>query len=279
MTTVEYLKKWDFAGFASSSPSVFTQFFLSSFEFLSSKMPILAPVPSVIIRNPPFSELLEEWPNKRKRTNSDSMTISEIRRHESDFHAGTTSIQAADEEGWIVSITPSGGWIPAYIAGRTGIGMSQRMQSFVLNPAENPFNVVAPGKRPRSTLTPGMALKDGRPYLSFAVQAGDTQDQNLLKFFLNVVEFRMNVQQAAEAANITSFQMHTSFGDHLAIPGKLHLREDVPVWVQGELQEMGYTIELQSSTSGPINAIFFDWDHQTMWGGSSNHGEDYGIAW
>jgi len=227
----------------------------------------------------PFPELLEKWPNKEKRAEPGSMTISKLRQHKSDFHAGTTSIQAADKEGWIVSITPSGGWIPAYIAGRTGIGMSQRMQSFVLNPAENPFNVVAPGKRPRATLTPGMALKNSRPYLSFAVQAGDTQDQNLLQFFLNVVEFRMNVQQAAEAANITSFQMHSSFGDHLAIPGKLHLREDVPVWVQAELQEMGYTIKLQPSTSGPINAIFFDWDHQTMWGGSSNHGEDYGIAW
>ncbi len=70
------------------------------------------------------------------------------------FTAGTTSIQAADEEGWVVSVTPSGGWIPAVIAGRTGIGMSQRMQSFVLDRAEGPFNVLEPGKRPRVTLTP-----------------------------------------------------------------------------------------------------------------------------
>ena len=98
-----------------------------------------------------------------------------------------------------MSVTPSGGWMPAVIAGKTGIGMSQRMQSFVLDPAENPFNVIAPGKRPRATLTPSLALKDGKPMLAFAVQGGDTQDQNLLQFFLNVVEFGMNVQEAAEA--------------------------------------------------------------------------------
>ena len=75
------------------------------------------------------------------------------------LNAGTTSIQAADAEGWVVSVTPSGGWIPAAIAGNTGVGLSQRMQSFVLDEAMNPFNVLEPGKRPRVTLTPSMALK------------------------------------------------------------------------------------------------------------------------
>jgi len=79
------------------------------------------------------------------------------------------------------------------------------MQSFVLTESMNPFNVVRPGQRPRATLTPSIALKDGKPYLAFSVQGGDTQDQNLLQFFLNMVEFDMNVQQAAEAHNITSY--------------------------------------------------------------------------
>jgi gamma-glutamyltranspeptidase/glutathione hydrolase len=95
---------------------------------------------------------------------------------------GTTTVEAADKEGWVVSITPSGGWLPACIAGNTGIGMSQRMQSFVLDATINPFNVVEPGKRPRVTLTPSLALKDGKPFLAFGVQGGDTQDQNLLQF-------------------------------------------------------------------------------------------------
>jgi gamma-glutamyltranspeptidase/glutathione hydrolase len=195
------------------------------------------------------------------------------------FTAGTTSVEAADAEGWVVSITPSGAWTPAVIAGRTGVGLSQRLQSFVLTEAENPFNVLTPGKRPRATLTPSMALKDGKPFLSFAVQGGDTQDQNLLQFFLNVVEFGMNVQEACEAPNVTSYQMRDSFGNHASYPGRLTLNEAMPSWVRQELAGMGYKLEYQRLTSGPINAIYFDREHGTFWGGSSNHGEDYGIAW
>ena len=97
-----------------------------------------------------------------------------------------------------MSVTPSGGWIPAVIAGRTGIGLSQRAQSFVTDAADGPFNVIEPGKRPRVTLTPTLALKDGLPFLAFAVQGGDSQDQNLLQFFLNVVVFGMSIQQALD---------------------------------------------------------------------------------
>lgn len=221
----------------------------------------------------PFRELLDRWNQERPTT--------DLSQQEQDdaFYAGTTSIQAADAEGWVVSVTPSGGWMPATLAGRTGVGMSQRMQSFVLDETQGPFNVVEPGKRPRATLTPSMALKEGRPFLSFAVQGGDSQDQNLLQFFLNVVEFGMNVQEAVEAPNINSFQMRSSFGDHTSQPGRLLLSESVPPWVRTELRGMGYNLEFRSLTSGPITAIFFDTAHGTMWGGASNFGEDYGIAW
>jgi gamma-glutamyltranspeptidase / glutathione hydrolase len=195
------------------------------------------------------------------------------------FMSGTTSIEAADDKGWVVSVTPSGGWVPAVIAGKTGVGLSQRMQSFVLDPAENPFNVVAPGQRPRSTLTPTLALKDGKPYLSFAVQGGDSQDQNLLQFFLNVVEFGMNVQEACEAANINSYQMRSSFGAHDSRPGKILVNQQLTPWVRTELGRMGYTFDTAARTSGPINAIYFDREHGTLWGGSSDDGDDYGIAW
>lgn len=197
---------------------------------------------------------------------------------------GTTSVEAADKDGWVVSITPSGGWIPACIAGNTGVGMSQRMQSFVLDSTLNPFNVVAPGKRPRVTLTPSLAMKDGKPYLSFAVQGGDTQDQNLLQFFLNVVEFGMTPQQAAEAANINTNQLWLSLGgskmdDRKPRPGSILLDNRTPNDVREALKKMGYNIQLGNRTSGPINAILFDWKHNSFWGGSSHNGEDYGIAW
>lgn len=197
---------------------------------------------------------------------------------------GTTTVEAADSEGWVVSITPSGGWLPACIAGKTGVGMSQRMQSFVLDSILDPYNVVAPGRRPRVTLTPSMALKGGQPYLSFAVQGGDTQDQNLLQFFLNMVEFGMTVQQATEAPNINSNQLWLSLGgtklsDRMPRTGNVLVNRDTPEETVEKLKAMGYSVQRGDRTSGPINAIFIDQEHDSLWGGSSNNGEDYGIGW
>ena len=228
----------------------------------------------------PWAELLDEWrPRILNRNRAELIDAPGRMTHDEAFLAGTTSIQAADENGWVVSITPSGGWIPAFIAGTTGIGLSQRMQSFGIDASHNPFNVVEPGKRPRATLSPGLALRDGQPFLSFAVQGGDAQDQNLLQFFLNVVEFDMNVQQAVEAANINSYQMHSSFGTQRSEPGRLVVRADTPFRVMRELRRMGYEVETWEKTSGPITAIHFDRQHGTMWGGASDFGDDYGIAW
>ncbi len=227
----------------------------------------------------PFKHLIEKWYEEDKSATSFIPLDPNAEFPLDDIYTGTTSIQAADKDGWVVSITPSGGWIPACIAGNTGIGLSQRLQSFVLKEEENPYNVVEPGKRPRATLTPAMALKDGKPYLSFAVQGGDSQDQNLLQFFLNMVEFDMNVQEAAEAANINSFQLRGSFGKHELKNGSLLIHDTTPPWTRKKLREMGYNLQTSSRTSGPINAIWFDWAHGSMWGGSSNHGEDYGIGW
>ena len=223
----------------------------------------------------PFAGLLSRWtvepaPDTLERSGQQDKLSRE---------GGTTSIQAADEAGWVVSVTPSGGWIPAVIAGRTGIGLSQRAQAFVTRAEDGPYNVIEPGKRPRVTLTPTLALRDGLPFLSFAVQGGDTQDQNLLQFFLNIVEFGMTPQQAAEAPNINSSQMRSSFGAHEARPGLLLVATSTPDSVRTALARMGYTLELEERTSGPINGILFDRGHGTMWGASSNHGEDYGIAW
>ncbi len=197
---------------------------------------------------------------------------------------GTTSIEACDEEGWVVSVTPSGGWQPACIAGRTGVGMSQRMQSFVLDSTLNPFNVLEPHKKPRVTLTPSLAMKDGKPFLSFAVQGGDTQDQNLLQLFLNIVEFNMTVQQATEAANFNTDQLWLSLGgdkraDRAPRPGFILLNNKTPEEVRKELQQKGYVLRFAERTSGPLNAIFYDTKHGSFWGGSSNYGEDYGIGW
>ena len=244
----------------------------------------------------PYQHLLRDWPHSKEtesKTTPGATPNHDLRgiaatwddaQYNDRLWRGTTTIEAADSSGWVVSVTPSGGWIPACIAGNTGVGMSQRMQSFVLSDTLNPFNVLAPGKRPRVTLTPTMALKDGRPYLAFGVQGGDTQDQNLLQFFLNVVEFGMTVQQAAEAANMNTNQLWLSLGgtqraDRQPRFGQMLIHQDIPETTRAALRAMGYQLKTGDRTSGPINAIYFDRKHGTFWGGSSNHGEDYGICW
>ena len=147
----------------------------------------------------PFADLLDKWKVVPSNTQTIApQPVSDVREMllknemasnfpddevDRGFYGGTTSVEASDAEGWVVSVTPSGGWIPAVIAGHTGVGLSQRAQSFVTDAADGPYNVIEPGKHPRVTLTPTLALKDGKPYLCFSVQGGDSQDQNLLQFF------------------------------------------------------------------------------------------------
>ncbi len=127
-------------------------------------------------------------------------------------------------------------------------------------------------------------MKDGKPFLSFAVQGGDTQDQNLLQFFLDMVEFHMTVQQATEAANINTDQLWLSLGgdkqeDRVPRPGYILLNGRRSGATRKELNNMGYTLRFAERTSGPAKCDFYDWKHDSFWGGSSNYGEDYGIGW
>lgn len=260
---------------------------LLSKEYAKQRVKLIDPSKNLDIAAPgdpyPFEGKTNPYSSYLKNNATASVERAANEEYLNTLRLGTTSVEATDENGWVVSITPSGGWNPACIAGKTGVGMSQRMQSFVTDPAVNPFNVVEPGKRPRVTLTPTLAMKDGKPFLSFAVQGGDTQDQNLLQFFLNVVEFDMTVQKATEAPNVNTNQLYLSLNvegiDRKPKPGSIILATSTPEAVRTKLQQMGYTIKYEERTSGPINAIYFDWKHGSFWGGSSNHGEDYGIAW
>nr|WP_254423413.1 gamma-glutamyltransferase [Algoriphagus sp. A40] len=262
---------------------------LLSKDYAKERAKLIGPIndPKIMAGDPypfqgetnPHSALLKKKQTTLAALDPKEMEAQVDEKFLTEFQSGTTSVQTADAQGWVVSVTPSGGWIPAVIAGNTGVGLSQRMQSFVLDENLSPFNLPEPGKRPRVTLTPSLAMKDGKPILAFSVQGGDSQDQNLLQFFLNVTEFDMNVQEAAEAANFNSYQMQSSFGDHEIKPGGITLRQDTPDWIRRDLLKRGYVMDFWTKTSGPITAIWVDWKHGTLWGGASNYGDDYGIAW
>ena len=132
----------------------------------------------------------------------------------------TTSIQVADAAGNLFSATPSSGWLlgGAFVAGATGVPMSNRMQAFNLDPASP--NVLAGGKRPRTTLTPTVVLKDGKPFLAIGTPGGDSQDQQILLVLLNIMDFGMDVQAAIEAPRVNSLHPVSSFDNHRAAAGR-----------------------------------------------------------
>ena len=163
------------------------------------------------------------------------------------------------------------------------------MQQFVVDENLNPFNVVEPGKRPRVTLTPSMAIKDGKPYLSWNVPGGDIQDQIILQWFLNVVEFGMDAQEAGEAPKFESFQVRGSFEDHPITPGAMRIDARISTEVIEELKEMGYSVRVETGMvrgelTGDMTTIVFDQEHGTMMGGTSLPattwgGSRWGIGW
>lgn len=234
----------------------------------------------------PFTNQLDEFmKNRSALLEKNALAGVEIKEQKH----GTTSLQTADKEGWVVSCTPSGGWPPVYIAGETGVGMNTRIQQFVVHENMNPFNVVEPGKHPRVTLTPTMALKEGKPYLSWNVPGGDIQDQLILQWFLNVVEFGMDAQEAGEAPKFESFQLHGSFDDHPISPGSIRVDARISADVIEELREMGYQVKVETGMvrgelTGDMTSIIFDQENGTMMGGTSLPattwgGSRWGMGW
>jgi gamma-glutamyltranspeptidase / glutathione hydrolase len=194
-------------------------------------------------------------------------------------HQDTTCVNVIDKAGNMFSATPSGGWIPAVIAGDTGIPLTQRAQSFVLT-AGHP-NQIAPHKRPRITLTPTLALKEGKPWLAFSTPGGDSQDQTLLQIFLNVVEFGMNPQEAVEAPRFNSEAMYSSFDDHSDRPSWLDVERRFRPAVLEELRRRGHRINLEGDWSNPTAPTMVEYDRDTgvILAGADVRGHRYALAW
>ena len=157
----------------------------------------------------------------------------------------TTCVDAIDKDGIMFSATPSGAWLPSVIAGDTGIPLSVRAQSFVLIPGHP--NELAPGKRPRITLTPTLVtMADGRPLAVLSTPGGDTQEQGLLQVLFNSIQFRMNAQNAIEAPRFGTRHLVSSFDNHAWNRGDLQLDERIPQTVGVELVARGHKVSVTS---------------------------------
>jgi len=182
----------------------------------------------------------------------------------------TTSIQAVDAAGNLFSATPSSGWLlgGAFVAGRTGVPMSNRMQAFNLDP--NSPNILAGGKRPRTTLTPTVVLKDGKPFLAIGTPGGDSQDQQILLVLMNIIDYGMDVQAAIEAPRVNSLHPVSSFDNHRAQPGVLEIEATFPAAVINELRARGHVLRVRTAhgISTGIVAVGVDPATGTLRGGA-----------
>jgi len=194
-------------------------------------------------------------------------------------HQDTTCVNVIDKSGAMFSATPSGAWAPAVIAGDTGIPLTERAQSFVLTPGHP--NQLAPHKRPRITLTPTIALKNGQPWLAFSTPGGDSQDQTLLQIFLNRVDFGMNPQEAVEAPRFNSQAMYSSFDDHGDQPLTLQVEKRIGREVVERLRALGHQIEVQGEWENPTAPTMVEYDAASgvIKSGADVRGHRYALAW
>ena len=191
----------------------------------------------------------------------------------------TTCVNVIDKDGNLFSATPSGAWLPAVVAGDTGVLMGQRLQSALTDP-QSP-NVVAPGKRPRITLTPTLVLKHGEPFMVLSTPGGDNQDQALLQVFLNIVEFGMNPQEAVEAPRFDTQHYVSSFDDHEFLPGSLNVESRMGEKVIEDLKLRSHKVKVQSEWGTLSSPTVIIYNPQT---GVSSAGADprrgrYAVAW
>jgi gamma-glutamyltranspeptidase/glutathione hydrolase len=164
----------------------------------------------------------------------------------------TTCVNVVDRQGNVWSSTPSGAWLPSVIMGDTGIPLGTRLQTLLTKPGHP--NQLAPGKRPRVTLSPTIVLKDGKPYMALSTPGGDNQDQALLQVLLNMLEFGMTPQEAVEAPRFQTEHFYSSFAFHEFVPGKLNVEGRVPKETTDKLAAMGHKVTVArdwSNASAP----------------------------
>lgn len=187
--------------------------------------------------------------------------------------AGTIHVATADGRGNMVACTASGGWIPSSpVIEALGFPLGTRMQTFYLD-VRHP-NALKPGKRPRTTLTPSLATRNGEPFMCFGTPGGDQQDQWTLQFFLNVVNFGMDVQEAIEAPRFSTAHFPSSFYPHNSMPGVVRLEDRIDHKVIDQLAERGHQVVVRPAwCEGHVLGIRFDPARRLLQGGADPRGQ------
>jgi gamma-glutamyltranspeptidase/glutathione hydrolase len=186
---------------------------------------------------------------------------------------GTIHVTAADGHGNMIAVTARGGWIPSSpVIDTLGFPLGSRMQTFFLD--EHHANALHPGKRPRTTLTPSLATRNGEPFLSFGTPGGDQQDQWTLQFFLNLIDFGMDVQTAIEAPRFSTAHFPSTFYPHNTRPGVLRVEDRIAESVRSELIARGHQVEARPPwCEGHVLGIQFDLARRLLQGGADPRGQ------
>jgi gamma-glutamyltranspeptidase/glutathione hydrolase len=196
-------------------------------------------------------------------------------------HVGdTTHLDAVDWEGNMVAATPSGGWLGSSpVIKGLGFPLGTRGQMFYLNP-QRP-NALAPRKRPRATLTPSLVTKGGEPFMVFGTPGGDCQDQWTLQFFLNYVDFGMNIQEALDAPTVHSAHFPSSFYPRAAYPGRMMAEGCISREVIAELERRGHEVVVTDGwVNGKVMGIRYDKARGVILGGVAPKGNiGYALGW
>ncbi len=188
------------------------------------------------------------------------------------YTGDTTHVDVVDRRGNLFAATPSGGWFPSSpVVEGLGFPLGTRGQMFYLD--ERHANALAPRKRPRTTLSPSLALRGGQPWLAFGTPGGDQQDQWALQFFLNVVDFGMDLQEALDAPSVHSAHFPGSFYPHTAHPGRCFVEGRVPAAVRDALRAQGHDVRADDDWShGQVTAVAFDPSTGVVRGAASPRG-------
>ncbi len=203
-----------------------------------------------------------------------------------DWGPGTVHVDAVDAKGNMASFTPSGAWISsAEVIEPLGFPLSTRMMTFYLGPAHHP-NVVGPGKRPRTTLTPSMAFRNGKPWMAFGTMGGDNQGQWLLQFYLCRAAFGMSIPEAIEAPRLSSEHTPGFFAPHASEPNRVRIEPRFGAKVLDELRRRGHDLDVAPDWSeGFVSCAAYDPDSGLIEAGCDPRGSKsecfpaFALAW